>query len=84
MMSWKLVLAVGRRPQLWSEGLRALFAVAPRNWWRRAPFLPKPDERYAAWRVATAQGDPTLGIEADELVSYLKWRRRQHRLLGRV
>jgi hypothetical protein len=83
-MSWNLVLAVGRRPDLWGEGVRALLAVARRDWWRRAPFLPRPDQSYTAWRLATAHGSPNTNIEPGELISYLEWRREQHRLFGRV
>lgn len=84
MLSWNLVLAVGRRPRLWGEGLRTLLAMSSHGWWRRPPFLPVPDAEYAAWRVATARGDATADIEEEELVSYLEWRRRQHAPLGRV
>jgi hypothetical protein len=84
MVSWNLVLAVGRRPRLWSEGLRTLLAMAPRGWWRKPPFVPIPDADYAAWRVATARGDANARINEKELVSYLEWRQRQHAPLGRV
>lgn len=84
MLSWNLVLAVGRRPLLWGEGLRTLLAMARRGWWRRPPFLPVPDGEYTTWRVATARGDVTSGIEAEELVAYLEWRRRLHGPMGRV
>jgi hypothetical protein len=84
MMSSSVLLAVVKRPRLWGEGLRSLLAVAPRDWWRRAPFLPVPDRDYAAWRVATAHGNADSELSAEELVSYLDWRRRQHRPLRRV
>ena len=84
MLSWNLVLAVGRRPHLWGEGLRTLFAMAPRQWWRRPPFLPVPDREYAAWRVATSQGSSDGAPTAEEFVSFLEWRRLQHGFLKRV
>lgn len=84
MMSWKSVLAVGRHPELWAEGVRSLFAIAPRGWWKRRPFLPVPDRAYLSWRSATAQGSAEAGIDAAELVAYLRWRRQQHRPLGKV
>ena len=84
MMSSSLVLAVAKRPQLWGEGLRSLVAMAPRNWWRRPPFLPIPDRDYAAWRIATVHGSADSELSAEELVSYLEWRRRQHVPLRRV
>ena len=84
MMSWSAVLAVGRHPELWGEGVRALVAVAPRGWWRTPPYLPRPDGDYLSWRTATSQGAADVDIEPDELVAYLRWRRQQHRLLRRV
>lgn len=84
MYSWNLMLAVGRRPHLWAEGVRTLVAMAPRGWWRKPPFLPVPDAEYAAWRVATARGEAGANITEEELVSYLEWRRRQHAPLGRM
>ena len=84
MMSWNLLLAVGRRPQLWAEGLRTLFALAPRGWWRKAPFLPLPEQQYASWRVATSQGSANGDPSVSDVISYLEWRRRQHGFLRRV
>lgn len=77
-------MAVVRRPSLWFEGLRAVVAMAPRGWWRRSPYLPLPDEDYAAWRLATAHGDAAVPLEPRELIRYLEWRKRQHGLLRRV
>ncbi|MCP4305269.1 MAG: hypothetical protein GY788_10420 [bacterium] len=84
MMSWNLAAAVGRRPDLWVEGVRTLFAVSRRNWWRKAPFLPIPDQPYADWRLATAQGDVDSPLPAGDLILYLEWRKKQHRVFGRV
>ena len=84
MLSRQLILAVLRRPDLWSEGIRTMLAVAPKGWWRRPPFLPRPDPGYMSWRVATAHGDPGSILSPQELVAYLEWRRRQHRGLRRV
>ena len=84
MFSWNLVLAVVRRPGLWGEGLRTLLAVSPKQWWSRRPYLPLPDADYTSWRLVTARGDASVGLDASELVSYLEWRKRQHRPLRRV
>jgi hypothetical protein len=84
MITRKLVMTVARRPGLWAESVRTLFAVAPRGWWRRRPFFPLPDSAYAEWRLATAHGDPKSPLSSEELVLYLEWRKRQHRPLGRV
>ncbi len=84
MMSWNVVAAVGRRPDLWTEAVRTLFAVSPRNWWRTVPFLPRPDQAYSDWRLATAHGDSTTVLTSNELIVYLEWRKQQHRIFGRV
>ena len=84
MITRELMLTVAKRPDLWAESVRTLFAVAPRRWWRRKPFVPLPDPAYANWRMATAHGDPDTKLSSQELVLFLEWRKRQHRLLGRV
>ncbi|MDJ0954297.1 MAG: hypothetical protein QNJ81_11525 [Acidimicrobiia bacterium] len=84
MMSWELARTVLRRPGLWAEALRTLLAVAPRSWWRKPPFVPLPDRAYSSWRLATAHGDPSVPLNPEELVSYLVWRRSQHRPLRRT
>ena len=66
-----------RRPSLWVEGLRASAAVAPGGWWRRPPFLPRPDRAYMDWRLHTAYGDAGSQVQPEDLVSYLQWRKRQ-------
>jgi hypothetical protein len=84
MISRRLFATILKRPDLWAEAVRTLFAVAPAGWWRRAPRLPLPDAAYADWRLATAHGDSESPLRPDELVRFLEWRKRQHRLLGRV
>lgn len=69
----RAVAAVVVRPSLWSTGLRQLFALAPRGWWRRSPFLPVPDPGYLAFRMQTMYGDPDHAFEAGDLVTYLHW-----------
>ncbi len=58
-----------------------LAATAPRGWWRRPPFLPLPDGDYLRWRVATAYGDEAAPVDADDVVAFLAWSRKQR--LGR-
>jgi hypothetical protein len=53
--------------------------LAAPGWWRRAPHLPVPDERYLAFRMETAYGDPAHPPRADDLVEYLEWCRRRRR-----
>ncbi len=71
--------ALLRHPGLWGEALRAGAALTPRRWWRRPPFLPVPDRRYVAWRIATAYGRPDAPVAADDVLAYLRWRARQRR-----
>ena len=65
--------AVLARPWLWPTAVTQLFALAPRGWWRRAPFLPRPDREYLRFRLQTMYGDPDHLADGDDLVTYLKW-----------
>ncbi len=71
--------ALSGYPGLWLEALRAVVALVPRRWWRKPPFLPLPDRRYLAWRIATAYGRPDAPVASDDLVAFLRWRARQRR-----
>ena len=66
---------MGRHPSLWLEAGRATFALAPRGWWRRPPFLPAPDAAYLAWRVHTAYGSADAEVTPEDVISYLEWRK---------
>lgn len=74
-----VIRAIARRPDLWTEGVRAFFSMAPRNWWRKAPFLPIPDGAYLRWRKETAYGTSMHPIEGADIVQYLEWRQRMRR-----
>jgi hypothetical protein len=73
----RLVLAVLRRPSLWIEGVRAAFGVRCREWRRPLLFVPTPDREYLRWRIGTAYGDPDAEVDPDDVVAFLRWRRRQ-------
>jgi len=75
--SLRMLAVVARRPGLWVEALRAAPHLARRGWWRRPPFLPLPDGEYLRWRAATAYGAPDAPVRPEDLVGYLRWRRRQ-------
>ena len=77
MVSWGVLGAVLRRPDLWVQAVRTAVAMAPDGWWRRPPFLPIPDRSYTRWRVATAYGDPESSIAGEDVVAYLEWCKRQ-------
>ena len=72
-----VAVTLARRPSLWPEAVRSARSLAPRGWWRRPPFLPVPDRRWLHFRLVTAYGgDGSTPIEADDLVTWLEWRRR--------
>jgi hypothetical protein len=69
------VVAVAARPVLWPAALRLVVHLAPRGWWRRPPFVPRPDPAYLEFRMVTAFGPEGRTPPAPELVSYLRWLR---------
>ena len=64
---------MGRRPDLWPTAVAATLRLAPRGWWRRRPWLPRPDDRYMAFRLETAYGSAVHRAEPADLVAYLEW-----------
>ncbi|HVL93596.1 MAG TPA: hypothetical protein VM264_09645 [Acidimicrobiales bacterium] len=76
------VAAVVRRPRLWATALRQLSALATPGWWRRPPYLPRPDPAYLAFRLQTMYGDRNHQPEPADLVAYLEWCRGYRRGLG--
>jgi hypothetical protein len=66
------IAAVVVRPWLWWTAVRQLFRVATPGWWRRAPFLPRPDPDYTRFRLETAYGRDAR-LDGDDLVTYLEW-----------
>jgi hypothetical protein len=76
MINRSTALAVFRRPDLWPTAVGAAFAFAPSGWWRRAPFLPVPDDDLIRWRTATAYGSDDVDLVTEDVVAYLEWRQR--------
>lgn len=60
-------------PTLWGTAVRQVFVLAPPGWWRRAPFLPRPDPAYLRFRLVTAYGDPARDPEPADVLTYLHW-----------
>lgn len=76
MINRRVVVAVLRRPRLWSTAARATLAFAPPGWWRHRPFLPMPDDEVIRWRIATAYGSSDAAVDPADVVAYLEWRQR--------
>jgi len=75
--------AVVRRPWLWPIAVRQALRLAPNGWWRNAPFLPLPDQRYLGFRLETQYGNAVHNAEPHDLVTYLEWCRSCQRGLRR-
>lgn len=73
-----LVAAVLRHPTLWPTAVSQALRLAPRGWWRRAPFLPLPDPEYLAFRLETQYGSDAAP-ETHDVVSFLRWCRDESR-----
>lgn len=65
-------LAVARRPGLWATAVRTAVRTSPRGWWRRPPFVPRPDAAFLRFRFETAYGHDGTPSTAD-FVHYLQW-----------
>jgi hypothetical protein len=80
-MGWLLAagMAVLVRPVLWAAAVRQVVRLAPRGWWHRWPPLPLPDREYLRFRLVTQYGDPDRPPAPGDVVTYLRWCRRQPR-----
>ncbi len=81
------LLVALRRPRLWPALLSAAWAFRPKDWYRKAPFLPLPSKAYMRWRLETAYGEPDAVPPADEIARFVTWSadmRRRMRPRGRV
>jgi len=68
-------IAVVRHPSLWVTAIVQVFRLAAPDWWRRPPFLPRPDPEYLRFRLRTAYCDDRPP-EPRDVVTYLHWCRR--------
>ena len=82
MFDGRTIRAVLVHPSLWATAIGAAAAFAPRGWWRRPPFLPVPDDEVIRWRVATAYGSEEAAIAPEDVVAYLRWRKRHRSVQG--
>jgi hypothetical protein len=68
-----VVVAVLRRPSLWTTALVQVARTAPPGWWRRRPFLPRPTADYLAFRQLTATGSIGGAPRPVDVVTWLAW-----------
>lgn len=71
-----IVRAVLLRPHLWKVAVQQGLRLAPRGWWRRAPFLPLPDAEYLHFRLTTMYGGADPEPDPTDVVAWLEWCRR--------
>jgi len=77
-----VVLAVGRRPKLWTTAMRQAQLLAPKGWIRRFPFLPLPAPDYLAFRTVTQYGTSNHPPTSRDVLEYLAWCGQMRRLAG--
>ncbi len=72
----RTALAILVRPWLWRSALR----FVPSRWWTFRPYLPIPSKAYRQFRLQTMYGDPEHPWVTADVVRFLTWCRRTHRL----
>ena len=70
MMSAAAAVAV--HPSLWATAVGQARRLAPRQWWRRRPFLPVPDRAYLEFRLLTQYGSVDAPMSGDDVVQDLR------------
>jgi hypothetical protein len=75
-LSIRLAARAVVRPGLAVDLITAAWAFRRRNWWRTAPYLPLPDRRYLRWRMYTAYADEDAVPPIDDVIRFVRWRRR--------
>lgn len=77
-----IIGAVLVKPSLWLTAVRQVALLAPRGWWKRAPFLPVPRTDYLEFRLVTQyggnHGEPRDEIRPVDVVNYLQWCKEEH------
>ena len=74
----RITAALVRRPGLWGTALRQALHLAPGGWWRRFPFLPIPDAKYAGMRAVIQYGNHDHPVEVADVLKYLAWCKAEH------
>ena len=75
----RAVPAIAVRPRLWSTALVELARFVPDRWWRTRPFLPVPDPALLKFRATTQYGSPDHPLATDDVLTWLRWCKRENR-----
>jgi hypothetical protein len=66
-----------RHPSQLAAVAGAGWRLRARRWWRRAPFLPLPDQKYWNFRMVTATGSSNGPMRIEDVIHAAQWSRRQ-------
>jgi hypothetical protein len=66
-----------RHPTVAPVVLLAGWRLRANKWWRHAPFLPLPDQKYWNFRRMTATGSTDGAMSVREIVDAARWSSRQ-------
>ena len=66
-----------RHPTVAPAVLLAGWRLRANKWWRHAPFLPLPDQKYWNFRMMTATGSTDGAMSVREIVDAARWSSRQ-------
>jgi len=81
MVVARALLAVVRRPDLWTTTMNQARVTARPGWWRHWPPWPMPSGRYLAFRMETAYGSGRpIAMSPGDVVGHLEWCRDQRKL----
>jgi hypothetical protein len=79
-LTLRLTARAAVNPRLALDLLRMTWAFRRRDWWRKPPFLPRPDREYLRWRMYTAYGDEAAVPPLQDVIGFARWRRETMRL----
>ena len=68
-----VLVALLLHPELWLTAARQVGRMAPRQWWKKPPFLPLPEPDYLRFRMETQYGSEHTAIDPADLITYLRW-----------
>lgn len=69
----RTAFAVAGTPSLWATAVRQVRRTVTPGWWRRPPFVPRPDPGYLSFRLTTQYGRNDHAPDPDDVLNYLAW-----------